>query len=117
MACTCQIITDFIKMLTATAKLVGFFVFYFPYNAPHYQSKSPFETVITLRMHPKTKYYLRKCIDKEPFFFVYDPEKEIKRFIHKKALVFIEFESVWLSFVFVFFNFFEGSNSLERKSS
>lgn len=91
-------------MLVATAKNVGFFVFYFPYNAPHYQAKSPFETVITLKMHPKTKHYLRKCIDKEPFFFVYDPEKEIKRFIHKKALVFIEFESVIYSFYFSLIN-------------
>lgn len=70
-------------------------MFFFPYNAPHYQSKSPFDTIITIKMSQPTNRSLKKIIDKDPFNFVYDPEKEIKRFFHKKTLVFIEFEEVW----------------------
>lgn len=71
-------------------------MFYFPYNAPHYKSKSPFDTIITIKTNIYANYHLKKRIDKDPFNFVYDPEKEIKRFFHKKTLVFLEFENVYL---------------------
>lgn len=94
MAAPCPIINEFVKSLTSIARSTQFNLFCFPHNSPHYQIRSPFETIITIPIDPYSYRFLIKIIDQDPFNFVYDPENNTKRFIQKKAFIFLEFDEV-----------------------